>query len=172
MRGHYYLGRISRTHGKWGSVLITLDTDQPERYYHSKILFLERDGRPFPLSIEKVKPMHRDEIKVDFEGYRHVTAAKELVGKAVFLPLSSLPPLSGNQFYYHEVIGFNTLTQGKALGKIKRINESGTAQDCFAIDCRGREILVPVVDEFIERFDREKREIRLKLPEGLLDLYR
>ncbi|MEH0007186.1 MAG: ribosome maturation factor RimM [Flavobacteriales bacterium] len=173
MKGHYYLGRISRTHGKWGSVLIALNTDQPELYYRSKTLFIERAGRPFPLSIEKIKPLHRNKIKVDFKGYQYVdTAAEELVGKAVFLPLSSLPALSGNQFYYHEVIGFNTLTQGQSLGTIKRVKEIGTAQDLFVIDYGGSEILVPIVDEFIERVDREKREIHLKLPAGLLDLYR
>ena len=46
---------------------------------------------------------------------------------------------------------------------------------CFtplAIEHQGREVLVPVVDDFIEKVDKKNREIRLRLPEGLLDLYK
>lgn len=172
MKGHYYLGYISRTHGQGGSVLIKLDTDQPERYHAIKNLFIEREGMPFPLFIEAVKPLNQSVIRATLKRCDHSrTAARELVGQAVYLPLSSLPPLSGKQFYYHEILGFEALSQGEILGEIKAVKEQRTAQDLFVIDHQGRELLVPIIDEFISKIDREKREIHLTLPEGLLDLY-
>jgi 16S rRNA processing protein RimM len=34
-----------------------------------------------------------------------------------------------------------------------------------------KEILVPMIPEFIERIDREKKILFLNLPDGLVDLY-
>ena len=80
--------------------------------------------------------------------------------------------MSGKSFYYHEVVGFaiEDLENG-ALGHCTKILENG-AQPVFLIEgLKGEEILVPAVDAFIKKIDREKQIIQLVLPEGLVDLY-
>lgn len=172
MKDYYYLGYISRTHGKQTSVLIELDTDQPSHYHALQLLFIEREGMPLPLRICALSPLRPDVLKVDFEAVQQADITpRSLIGQAVFLPLSSLPPLGGAQFYYHEVIGFHALSEQKLLGLITDVRENRTAQDLFVIGCQGREALVPIIDEFIERVDRSHRAIHLRLPRGLLDLY-
>lgn len=89
----------------------------------------------------------------------------------VYLPLSFLPKLEGDKFYYHEVIGFTIVdaTFGE-VGVIKAINDT-TAQALFEIDRNGTEILIPMNDEFIDKVDRNAKQILVTTPEGLIELY-
>ena len=89
----------------------------------------------------------------------------------LYLPLSALPKLEGNKFYYHEVEGFEVedVRLGN-IGTIQRINDSN-AQPLFEIEKDGIEILVPLIDDFIVNLDRINKKIILNTPEGLVDLY-
>ncbi len=61
------------------------------------------------------------------------------------------------------------LTYGK-VGTIVSINDS-TAQALFEVENNGKEILIPMNDEFIDKIDRKAKTIFVKTPEGLIDLY-
>ncbi len=89
----------------------------------------------------------------------------------MYLPLQLLPKLTGNKFYYHEVIGFSIHdTEKGRIGIITSINDR-SAQPLFVIDADGKEVLIPMIDEFIQKVDRTKKEIILQIPQGLIDLY-
>ena len=45
------------------------------------------------------------------------------------------------------------------------------AQALFEIDHDGKEVLIPISDDLIEKVDREKKDIRITAPEGLIELY-
>ncbi|MCD8539827.1 MAG: hypothetical protein LRY55_08720 [Leadbetterella sp.] len=62
------------------------------------------------------------------------------------------------------------VSSGTRIGKLRAIYES-TGQDLFAIEAEDKEVLVPIVDDFIHRIDHENQKIEVKLPEGLLDVY-
>ena len=82
-----------------------------------------------------------------------------------------LPPLDGNQFYYHEVTGFSAIDQfDKEIGIIKNVNDSGP-QPLFVIDADGTEILIPV-HEFYQRTGSDGNKIFLDLPDGLMDIFK
>ena len=88
-----------------------------------------------------------------------------------YLPLNLLPPLEGNKFYYHEVEGFEVIdTTLGSVGTLIRINDSNY-QVLFEIDHNGTQILVPMIDQFIEQVDRENKKLILHIPAGLVDLY-
>ncbi|MBN1198153.1 MAG: 16S rRNA processing protein RimM, partial [Bacteroidales bacterium] len=92
-------------------------------------------------------------------------------GKELFLPLSNLPPLDGNRFYFHEIEGFQVIDEGFGeLGHIESILEL-PQQALFQIRYQKKEILIPVVDEVIVKVDRSNRTLRIHAPEGLIELY-
>ncbi len=168
----FQLGHISRTHGYKGEVVAVFDTDRPQAYTELGSVLIERDEELVPFLIAALSQNSKGHFILRLEGLSS-EEAPALVGAELWLPLSMLPPLEGNNFYYHEVVGFGAFAEGEGkLGTIKRVWE-GSAQALLVIEGpEGEEILVPAVDAFIEGLDRLAREMHLKLPDGLLALYR
>ena len=76
-----------------------------------------------------------------------------------------------NKFYYHDVIKYLVIDENFGeIGKIKNIKEN-ISQDLFVIDYKSNDVLIPIHDEFIINVDRDKKQIIVKTPEGLIDLY-
>ncbi|MFC4815744.1 MULTISPECIES: ribosome maturation factor RimM [unclassified Flavobacterium] len=167
----FYLGKIAKKFSFKGEVLIYLDTDEPEMYEDLESVFVEFNKNLVPFFIENSQLHKGDFLKVRFEDVDNEEEADKLIGCEVYLPLTMLPKLEGNKFYYHEVIGFDVIdTRLGNIGKIVAINDSA-AQPLFEIDKDGIEILVPMIDDFIIEVSREKKSIFLNTPEGLVDLY-
>jgi len=124
----YFLGKITRKHGLSGNLILKLDTDQPEIYKKLESIFVEINGLLVPFFIEKIIWSKQDSLNILFKNSSEALV-EQLIGKNVFLPLSTLPKLSGNQFYYHEVIGFEILEKdGKKFGFISFAPNSATVK--------------------------------------------
>ncbi|MEM8510332.1 MAG: ribosome maturation factor RimM [Bacteroidota bacterium] len=167
----FYLGKVVSKYSFRGEVLVKLDTDEPEIYEQMESVFVELDNNLIPFFIVKSQLHKSALLRLTFENVSEETAAERLIGKKLFLPLSSLPELSGNRFYYHEVIGF-TLMDKKygAIGRIIAINDSA-AQALFEADKDGKQLLLPISDAIIKEVDRANKTIHVETPEGLVALY-
>lgn len=168
----YYLGKITRTNGNKGGVSIFFDVDNPQEYSELDAVFVEIKKQLIPFFIEEIK-VHtsKNTAVVYFEEIEDVESASTLTNSALYLPLASLPVLKGNKFYFHEVVDFLLIDKEFGeIGKIKDVLEYPN-QALFQTFHKGKEVLVPINDQFILNVDRAKKEILLNLPEGLLDIY-
>ena len=168
----FYVGTIVSKFSFKGEVLIKLDSDDPEMYEELESVFIALGNTLVPFFVEKSSLHKSDLLRVKFEEVNSEADADALLKHKIYLPLAALPKLSGNKFYYHEVIGFEVedINYGK-VGKIVSINDT-TFQPLFEIENEeGKEILIPMNDEFIEKVDRPNQKIIVKTPDGLIDLY-
>jgi 16S rRNA processing protein RimM len=93
------------------------------------------------------------------------------MGSEIYLPLSSLPKLTGNKFYFHEIIGFTLLDSVHGdIGIVESVNDT-TAQALFEVVKDDKQLLIPINDQIITQVDRENKTIHVTTPEGLVDLY-
>lgn len=167
----FYLGKIAKKFSFKGEVLIYLDTDEPELYEDLESIFVEFGKDLIPFFIESSSLHKGSFLRTKLEDIDSEHEADKLLGSEVYLPLSMLPKLSGNKFYFHEVIGFEVEDTEKGnIGHIASVNNA-SMQPLFVIDYNGKEILVPIIDNFIEKVDRDHKKIILKTPPGLIDLY-
>ena len=167
----FLLGHITRPHGYKGELVAVFDTDQPERYIELESVFVETHGELVPFFIVNLDQNSKGHFILRFEDIEPAEALK-MIDRNLWLPLSLLPPMSGKSFYFHEVIGFDIIdTVYGSVGKCVEILES-SAQPLFRIMNGETEILVPAVDQIIQTIDRDKSEITITCPEGLLELFR
>jgi 16S rRNA processing protein RimM len=90
----------------------------------------------------------------------------------VYLPLEALPKLKGNKLYFHEAIGMMVTdeVEGK-LGPIVKIMDL-PEQPVAVVDYKGKELLFPFLSLFFKNIDRKNKELLVRLPDGLVEIYR
>lgn len=166
----FQLGYIGKPHGVSGEVTALFDVDFPENYKKLESVFVEFNDRLVPFFIEKIS-LQKNKAIIKFEDIDSADQALELQSTGLYLPLEALPALEGNQFYFHEIVDF-TVTDVKlgTLGIVKNIYNL-PHQDLIAMEYKGKEVLIPISDSTVISLDREKKELTVELPEGLLDVY-
>ena len=169
----FFVGTIVSKFSFKGEVLVKLDSDDPEMYEQLESVFIALGNNLVPFFVQKTSLHKSDLLRIKFEDVASEADAEALLRCKLYLPLSLLPKLTGNQFYYHEVIGFSVEDQRYGtVGKIKNIDENAH-QALFVIeDPSQNEILIPVSDEFIVSVDRKTKKIVVNTPEGLIELYK
>ena len=167
----FYLGSIIKKHSFKGEVVIKLDTDEPELYRNMESVFVDLGGNLVPFFIKKSSLSKGTLLRVHFEDVNSEEEADFILKSAIYLPLNLLPKLEGNQFYFHEVIGFDVVDAHHGpIGKLVNINDN-VSQAMFEIKKDDVEIFIPMVDDFIKKIDREHQKIYVETPDGLIDLY-
>ncbi len=167
----FYLGKIAKKFSFKGELLIYLDTDEPELYENMESVFVEFNKNLIPFFIENSSLHKGDFLRVQFEDVTNEEEADKLLGSDIYLPLTMLPKLEGNKFYFHEVIGFEIEDERLGVfGVIASINDS-SAQPLFEVLNGSVELLIPMIDQFLVKIDRENKKVVMNLPEGLVEMY-
>lgn len=169
-KGFYYLGKITKPFGYKGDLVIYIDADNPQDYKKLESVLVDIDGELIPFFFDRFEYKSANNVIVHFQNIG-AEEALQLVNNGLYLPLSALPKLTGNKFYFHEVIGFSVIDEVKGnIGTIQSFLDF-PGQSVMSVDFQGKEILIPVIDAFIVNVDRDAKQMHINAPEGLIDLY-
>lgn len=164
------VGRIARTHGNRGQVIVNPETDFPdERFQRGHTLYLQRDARVESVAITAVR-FHQGRPIIGLAGIETMTAAEALAGLELRVPAETLHPLPDAAFYRHDLVGCAVRTvKGQEVGTVARID--GPFEGAHLVVAGGAgEVLIPLVAEICVRIAPDERLIVVDPPEGLLDL--
>jgi 16S rRNA processing protein RimM len=165
----FELGYIVKTHGLKGQVYVQLDVDDPSEYYKMESVLAEKSGKLIPFFVSGLKPQG-DKLLVTFEDIDHIDQASQIVGLKLFLPLDQLPAAPDDGYYYHELIGMKVSHASQPIGVVKDIYQP-SSQYLLAVDFQDNEVLIPIEDHIVLSVDKQKGEIVVDLPEGLLEIF-
>ncbi len=167
----FYLGKIVSKYSFKGEVLVKLDTDEPEIYENMESVFVSLGNNLVPFFIKRCRLHKSDLLRIDFEEVNEESDADRIMGSGLYLPLTMLPKLEGNKFYFHEIIGFTLLDSVYGdIGTVQSVNDT-TAQALFEVQKGEKQLLIPINDEIVNTVDRENSTIYVTTPAGLVDLY-
>lgn len=168
----YQLGYITKPHGLKGEVQVLLDVDFPEEYQELESVFVQQGQQLVPFFIDTIS-INNEKAIIAFEDVNSLELAQGLRGCSLFLPLENLPEMEGNEFYFHELVGFDLIdvNSNELVGKIEDVFEAGPQTLLSARHESGKEILIPLTDELIKEIDRENGALRMFIPDGLVDVF-
>jgi 16S rRNA processing protein RimM len=167
----FQIGRLAKVHGLRGEVNVVLDVDFPDDYDGLEHLFLEQKGRLVPFFLEHFVIQPGGRALAKFEELNTIEQVEMLVGSEVYLPLTELPELDEDQFYFHELVGYEVVDVTKGLiGSVQIIYDLET-QDLLGVTHQGKEVLIPIQDGIIQKVDKAAKKVFCQLPEGLLEIY-
>ena len=96
--------------------------------------------------------------------------ADALAGQDIYVPEEALGPPEKGCYYDFQIIGSMLLTKdGVAIGCVTGIVPMGD-RILLEADRDGKEILIPFTEPVVIEVDPSKKEIRVDLPDGLLEL--
>jgi len=169
-KNFYYLGTLTKPFGLKGALCAYFDVDDCERYLDLDAVFIETDGEMLPYMIEDLQFRGNNQFVIKLQDV-DIDNVREFVQTELYLPLSRLPKLTGNRFYFHEVIGFQVVDEQLGeIGTCKGFMEL-TNNPLMQVDYDGTEILIPASSEFVTNVDRENKTLHVTTPEGLVELY-
>ena len=160
------IGKIVNTVGLKGEVKVYNYSDSIEIYETIESIYVEDR-----LTVIENVRAQKNMVILKLEGADDRNAAEALRGKDLYITEDDLPELPEGQYYVRDLIGMSvTEEDGNLLGHVTDVLQN-TAQDIFAVESEnGKKLLIPKVDQFVLDIDAEKREITVRLIEGMLDL--
>ncbi|MBZ5554381.1 MAG: ribosome maturation factor RimM [Acidobacteriia bacterium] len=171
--GEITLALVRKTQGRQGEVAAEILTDFPERFHQMKRVRLVKTGEAGSWKeLEKVW-FHKQAVILKFSGIETITDAEALVGSEVRIPQSEALPLPRNHHYIFELVGCRVVEDhsSREIGRVKEFLEAG-GNNLLALETSHGELLVPFAEEICFSVDVQRREIRVRLPEGLFELNR
>ena len=160
------VGRITRAHGLRGEVSVLPLTQVTSRFERgSRLLAGEDEDRA--LVVSSARP-NRDRMLVLFEGVHDRDAAEALRGLYLFVRTSEAPPLPEGEFWPHELIGCEVITEGgRVLGQLREVIRT-RANDVWSVQSDdGGEVLVPALRDVVEDVDVDARRVVVREVPGL-----
>jgi 16S rRNA processing protein RimM len=166
----FFFGKITKTHGLKGEITVKLDVANPGDFKDLRYVLIEDRGNLIPYFIENQK-INGDKMIVQLQDVKKVEQAVAFMGKAVFLPNELMPELEDDDFYFQEIVGFKMVDVLKGeIGEISDVLEYPT-QAVIQVMKDGKEILIPIHDDIIQKVDKKAKILTVKAPEGLIDMY-
>jgi 16S rRNA processing protein RimM len=166
------VGRVARTHGTRGAVIVNPETDFPDtRFGAGRVLFVRRAARLERLTIDAVR-FHQGRPIVTLREIASMTDAEALAGAELRVPTSDLAALPPGAFYRHDLVGCRVVTiAGTTVGVVAAV-EGERERSRLVVTTPAGDVLVPVAEDICVRIDPAAREITIDPPDGLLDLHR
>lgn len=122
------------------------------------------------LEVEDLWP-HKEWLVLKFHGVDSITDAEDLVGSELQVPSSQRAELGAGWNYVSDLVGCTLLDQGHEIGRIADVQfGAGEAPLLVVADGAGRKFDVPFAEAYLESVDIARREVRMNLPRGMLEI--
>jgi len=114
---------------------------------------------------------HKGRLILKFQGVDSISDGQRLRGWKVRIPREELGEPAKGEYYFADLEGCSVIDSesGRLIGIVTDLLESA-GLPLLRVDSRGREVLIPFNAAICAEVRIEKKEIRVKLPEGLEEL--
>jgi len=161
------IGKFRKPHGIRGEVRMTVLTNYPELIAVGQMIYVGERHQPYQIRSLR---WHGGDLLVSLEELIDRTAVEIFRNIPVFMLSQDMPEPPEGEFYLHQLIGSEVLTdEGEKLGTLKEVLLTG-ANDVYLVETpAGKEILLPAIEDVILNIDLETRIILVHIIPGLLD---
>ena len=164
------IGDVLKTFGAYGELIAKVQEDTPRAILQNKEpVFVYIDGTPVPFYIKSAEPKGTSKLVVVFEDMETEALATELVGKSIYL--ASEKVVAEHSSELDMLVGYTAIDQNhEELGLVKEVMDI-PGNPCLVLDRQAAEVIVPLNQDLITEINRQKKQIHLNMPDGLLELY-
>ena len=168
MQKRLEVGQIVNTFGIKGEVKVVPFTDDIKRFDNLKNVYVKTKKESKQYKIENVK-YHKNMVLIKLEGINTVENAETLRNAFLEIDRKDAVPLEEGTYFIADVMGAEVYTdEGKLLGKVEDIFNTGSNDIYVVKDELGKQILLPGIKEVIKEVLLEQEKIIVHLIPGLI----
>ena len=161
------IGTIIGTHHLLGSVKMNSIFIETELIIGEKVLLEKEDKRKL-LTIKNIKRLNEKKLIVDFEEIGNIDQAKELNGFQLKIRRDLLPEKNEDEFYIKDLLGVEVFSDNEKIGEVTDVMDTATHNILIIEDIvTKKEVMIPLVDEFVKKIDFKNNRIEVELIEGM-----
>lgn len=165
------LARVLKTQGRRGEVAVEVHSDVPDRFAEGMRLFaLDANDERRQLQVEEVWP-HKGHLVVKFKGVDSISDAENLLRCELQVPRSERAELEPGFSYISDLEGCAVFDGDREIGRVEGV-QFGTGEAPLLI-VRGeakQPYEIPFAEAYLAGIDLAKKQIRMQLPEGMLEI--
>jgi 16S rRNA processing protein RimM len=164
---------VVKTQGRHGEVASEILSDVPDRFAIGMKLFSlppDSDAPRRELEVQDVWP-HKGLVVLKFAGIDSISEAETLIGCELQVPGSQRSELQPGWNYVSDLVGCKVFDDEREIGEIEEVRFGVGEAPLLIIRSAGAKLVdVPFAEAYLERIDIEQKQVRMKLPDGLLEV--
>jgi 16S rRNA processing protein RimM len=162
------IARIEQTFGKDGFVKIQSFSDFPERFFNLNKVYIDFWGDKKTFYVEAVKDA-KGKIVIKFKKFDSLRDSQVLIDREVYVLEKDAVSLPDNHFFVHDLIESEVFVKKERIGIVSDVIK-GKGNDVLVIlTDEKKEILIPFVLSFIEKFEAAKKKLILTISKEYLE---
>jgi 16S rRNA processing protein RimM len=174
------LAVVIKTQGRRGEVATDLHTDIPDRVRPDMQLWaLTKVGERREVRVEECWP-HKSFLVLKFRDIDTINDAEPLVGAELQLPRSERAALEPGWTYLSDLVGCMVFDGERQIGEIQDVQFGAGEAPLLVVrsvatsneqkNSAKLPYEIPFAEAFLEKLDLERKQVRMKLPDGLLEV--
>lgn len=171
MNQYFKIGKLVASTGLKGELVLQHNLGKKTTLKGLEAIFLEETKDSFiPYFLQAAKIRNANETVIKLEGIDIVEAARKLTPREVWLAEADFKKFAAKSSPI-ALLGFSIINDNEDLGEIIEVIEQPHQVLC-SILLDGKEALIPIHEDSLEKVDAKNRRVYVKLPDGLLEIYR
>jgi 16S rRNA processing protein RimM len=171
MAQYFKIGKLAASFGLKGEVVLQHSLGKKTSLKGLDTIFIEDKKDSFmPYFIESTSVKNDAEIFIKLDGVDTKEVARKLTPKEVWITEENFKKFASASAPI-AMLGFNLINEDEDLGEILEVIEQPHQILC-AILIDGKEALIPIHEESLDKIDKKNRKVYVTLPDGLLDIYK
>jgi 16S rRNA processing protein RimM len=130
----------------------------------------KNEGEPRrQLKIEELWP-HKGYLVLKFEGIDSISEAETLIGSELQIPAGERAELEQGWAYISDLVGCAVFDGDREIGLVADVQFGAGEAPLLIVKSGSKEYEIPYAEAYLKSADLEHKQIRMMLPEGMLEL--
>lgn len=159
-----------KTQGRRGEVAVEVHSSVPDRFQEGLRLFaLGENGSRRELKVEALWP-HKEWLILKFQGIDSISDAEALLRCELQVPGEERGQLDAGWTYVSDLVGCNVFDGEREVGQVADVQFGAGEAPLLIVRKGSKQYEIPYAEAYLKRVDPGEKEIRMLLPEGMLEL--
>lgn len=174
MRDFLRIGEIISHHGIKGEVKVYPTTDDIKRFDKLTTFYIIKSNDAEDSEFDGAETYEKESVKyfkniviLKIKGFDSIEESAALIRKNIYVRRIDAVELKDNEFFVVDLIGMSVYMDHERIGEVLDILKT-KAGDLLLVKHKDKEIMIPLVDEYILGIDTKAGKVTAKNIEGLI----